>query len=78
MLRGCSWRFGWMGCYSGDNILLGRSRLVTLELLVFCPRTRIVAGRRYAGTLAVNSIPSAFITAIVVFNVGLPCSLSDR
>jgi antitoxin (DNA-binding transcriptional repressor) of toxin-antitoxin stability system len=29
-------------------------------------------------TLAVNSIPSAFITAIVVFNVGLPCSLSDR
>src|SRR5665213_3967166 len=31
-----------------------------------------------ACTFAVNSIPSAFITAIVVFSVGLPFSLNDR
>ncbi len=31
-----------------------------------------------AATFAVNSIPNAFITAIVVFNVGLPFSLNDR
>jgi len=29
-------------------------------------------------TFAVNSIPSAFMTAIVVFSVGLPFSLNDR
>ena len=45
--------------------------------LALIPRFGL-ASRPYAGTLAVNSIPSAFITAIVVFNVGLPCSLSDR
>ncbi len=31
-----------------------------------------------AGALAVNSIPSAFITAIVAFSAGFQCPLSDR
>ena len=31
-----------------------------------------------AGTFAVSSMPSAFITASVVFNVGLPFSLNER
>jgi hypothetical protein len=35
-------------------------------------------GAAQAGTLAVNSIPSAFMTAMVVFSVGLPFSLNDR
>lgn len=37
---------------------------------------QFVVPHRDAGA-AVNPIPSAFITAIVVFNVGLPCSLGD-
>jgi hypothetical protein len=31
-----------------------------------------------AWTFAVNSMPSAFIPAIVVFSVGLPFSLNER
>ena len=43
------------------------------------PNRATPAGTRpHAATLAVNSIPSALIAAIVVFNVGSSCSLSGR
>jgi hypothetical protein len=61
------------------TILYGAETGIAVAWLVPAASTETAFARfAQAGTLAVNSIPNAFITAIVVFNVGLPCSLSDR
>ncbi len=41
-------------------------------------RFPLIAPQAASGTFAVNSIPSAFITASVDFKVGLPSSLKER
>ncbi len=60
-------RFRYKSCRDGEA-----GRLFVEKL----PRLR--AFRPYAWAFAVSSIPSAFMTAIVVFSVGLPSSLNER
>jgi hypothetical protein len=55
--------------------------LDSVHNIIDFPKTGFEASVRcsaQAWTFAVSSIPSAFMTAIVVFNVGLPFSLTER
>lgn len=68
-------------CGRGDRGILRLARHHEARPPVLSQRPRLpgLACRgRYPAAFAVSAIPSAFMTASVVFRVGLPFSLKDR